>query len=197
MTRVVRLPDNRLGEASDVLARAFLTDPAWEWLIPDAERRARVLPWLFRVGFDVTAAEVYATEGPVLGAARWIGPGRPAMRVAATLRALVTTPLRLGATTGPFLAYGRAVETLRAEVAPGDHWYLAGIGVEPEAQRQGIGGALLQPGIDAARRDGVPAVLLTNNAANLSFYERHGFSVVREDDTPKGGPHAWAMVRNP
>src|SRR5438270_4425915 len=108
---VVRLADERLGEASAVLARAFLDDPAWVWLIPEDERRARLLPWLFRVGFDVTAAEVYATSGEVRGAARWLPPGRPPMRVAATLRALVATPFKLGTAMTPFLAYGRAVET--------------------------------------------------------------------------------------
>ena len=56
---VVRIGKDRLGEASDVLARAFQDDPAWVWLIPDAGRRARLLPWLFRVGFDVTAADVF------------------------------------------------------------------------------------------------------------------------------------------
>jgi ribosomal protein S18 acetylase RimI-like enzyme len=194
---VVRLERSRLGEASDVLARAFQDDPAWVWLIPDADRRARLLPWLFRVGFDVTAADVYATPGEVRGAARWLPPGRPTMRVAPTLRALVTTPLRLGAATPNFLAYGRAVESLRAEAVPEAHWYLAGIGVDPSAQRQGIGGALLSPGIEAASRAGLPAVLLTNSEANLSFYESHGFRTVREAETPRGGPHAWAMVKRP
>lgn len=193
----MRLEQQRLGEASDVLARAFQDDPAWVWLIPDDERRARLLPWLFRVGFAVTAADVYANAGKVRGAARWLPPGRPAMRVAPTLRALVTTPLRLGAATPSFLAYGRAVETLRAEVAPTPHWYLAGIGVEPSAQRQGIGAALMRPGVEAATRCGLPAVLLTNNEVNLSFYESHGFRTVREAETPRGGPHAWAMVRRP
>jgi hypothetical protein len=46
-------------------------------------------------------------------------------------------------------------------------------------------------------RDGVPAVLLTNNEDNLSFYEHHGFRTVREGETPQDGPHAWAMVRRP
>jgi hypothetical protein len=40
-------------------------------------------------------------------------------------------------------------------------------------------------------------VLLTNNEANLPFYERHGFEIARNDETPKGGPQAWAMVRSP
>ncbi len=194
---IVRLERSRHDEASAVLARAVFDDPAWVWLLPDPERRARLLPWLFRIGFDITAADVYATEGPVLGAARWLAPGRAPMRVGATLRALVTTPLRLGSATPQFLAYGRAVEALRVEATSGPHWYLAGIGVDPAARRRGIGGALLAPGITASERDGVPAVLLTNNEQNLSFYETHGFRTVRQAETPQDGPHAWAMVRRP
>jgi ribosomal protein S18 acetylase RimI-like enzyme len=194
---VVRIGKERLGEASDVLARAFQDDPAWVWLVPDATRRAQLLPWLFRVGFDVTAADVFVTAGPVLGAARWLPPGRASMRVGPTLRALVTTPLRLGAATGSFLAYGRAVEQLRADVAGGAHWYLAGIGVDPAVQRRGIGSALLRPGIEAAAASGLPTVLLTNNEANLAFYESQGFVVVRQGRTPEDGPNAWAMVRTP
>jgi ribosomal protein S18 acetylase RimI-like enzyme len=195
---VVRIGKDRLGEASDVLARAFADDPAWVWLLPDEARRARLLPWLFRVGFDVTAADVYVNAGgPVLGAARWLPPGRATMRIGPTLRALVSTPLRLGAATGPFLAYGRAVEQLRADVARGPHWYLAGIGVDPSAQRQGVGASLLRPGVEAAAAAGLPTVLLTNNEANLSFYESQGFAVVRQGRTPEDGPKAWAMVRKP
>jgi ribosomal protein S18 acetylase RimI-like enzyme len=194
---VVRLDPERLAEASTVLARAFQDDPAWVWLIPDAEKRQRLLPWLFRVGFDVTAADVWTTAGVIRGAARWLPPGRPPMRVGPTLRALVTTPFRLGSAIAPFLSYGRAVEALRAEAMPEPHWYLAGIGVDPSAQRRGIGAALLEPGLTAAARAGLPAALLTNSASNLPFYERHGFRVVREGETPKGGPHAWAMVKAP
>jgi ribosomal protein S18 acetylase RimI-like enzyme len=194
---IVRLQRARLDEASAVLARAFQDDPAWVWLIPDAQKRAEILPWLFRIGFDVTAADVYATAGEVLGAARWLAPGRPPMRVGATLRALVTTPFRLGSATAQFLAYGRAVELMRAEAAAEPHWYLAGIGVDPSARRRGIGAALLRPGIEASERAGLPAVLLTNNEVNVPFYEAHGFEIVLEGATPKDGPHAWAMVRRP
>jgi ribosomal protein S18 acetylase RimI-like enzyme len=145
----------------------------------------------------VTSADVWVTDGAIQGAARWLPPGRPPMRVAPTLRALVSTPFRLGRATAPFLAYGRAVETLRSSVAPGPHWYLAGIGVDPDAQRRGIGTALLEPGVNAAAREGLPVVLLTNNEVNLPFYRRNGFEVVRESETPRGGPKAWAMVKHP
>lgn len=194
---IVRLEPDSYAAASAVLARAFFDDPAWVWLIPDPDRRSRLLQPLFRAGFEVTAADVWGTGGAVRGAARWLPPGRPAVRVAATLRALVATPLRLGRATGSFLAYGRSVEVMRTEVAGGAHWYLAGIGVDPDAQRQGIGGALLGPGLEGGATQHVPVVLLTNNEANLSFYREHGFEVVREGETPKGGPRAWAMVKRP
>ena len=194
---IERLQPGRLDEASRVLARAFHDDPAWRWVIPDDARRARLLPWLFRVGFEITVADVWATQGEVLGAARWLPPGRAPMRAAPALRAFVATPLRLGAATSRFFAYGRAVENMRAQVAPGPHWYLAGIGVDPAARRRGVGTALLRPGVEGAARDGLRAVLLTNSERNLSFYERNGFRIVTEGDTPEGGPHAWAMVRDP
>jgi ribosomal protein S18 acetylase RimI-like enzyme len=194
---VVRLPQKQLREASALLARAFHDDPAWVWVFPDPEKRRELLPWLFRVGFDVTAADLWTTRGDLVGAARWLPPGRTTTRVGAALKALVATPLRLGSATGRFLSYGRSVETLRAAAAPEPHWYLAGIGVEPRAQRNGVGAALLQPGLAGAAQDGLPCVLLTNNEANLSFYGSHGFRVVREGETPEGGPHAWAMVKEP
>jgi len=194
---IERLQPGRLDEASRVLARAFTDDPAWQWVIPDAQRRQQLLPWLFRVGFEITVADVWTTTGGVIGAARWLPPGRAPMRIGPALLAFVATPLRLGQATGRFFAYGRAVENLRARVAPGPHWYLAGIGVDPGSQRRGVGSALLRPGIEGAQRDGVRAVLLTNSERNLTFYERNGFRIVAEGETPEGGPHAWAMVRDP
>ena len=195
--QIERLQPGGVDAASAVLASAFMDDPAWRWIIPDDARRRRLLPWLFRSGFEITDADVWTTQGDVVGVARWLPPGRAAMRVGPALRVFLATPIRLGAATGRFFAYGRAVENLRAQVAPWPHWYLAGIGVDPSAQRRGIGTALLQPGIDGARRDGVRAVLLTNSERNLTFYERAGFRIVAQGDTPEDGPHAWAMVRDP
>jgi ribosomal protein S18 acetylase RimI-like enzyme len=194
---IVRLRPDQLDAASQVLGRAFQDDPAWIWVIPDSERRAALLPWLFRMGFEVTEGEVWTTEEPVLGCARWLPPGRPPVRVGRALRAFLAVPLRLREATSRFLAYGRAVESLRTRAVSGPHWYLAGIGVDPPEQRRGIGTALVARGIENAARDLVPCVLLTNTEDNLAFYRRQGFEVVLEDDTPSGGPHAWALVRNP
>jgi ribosomal protein S18 acetylase RimI-like enzyme len=111
------------------------------------------------------------------------------------LRALVATPLRARESTSRFFAYGRAVESMRAQSVPEPHWYLAGIGVDPTSRHTGIATALMQPGIDASARGRVPCALLTNNEANLAFYERRGYQVVREGRTPEDGPRAWMMRR--
>jgi ribosomal protein S18 acetylase RimI-like enzyme len=194
---VVRLRPDQLGEASTVLARAFQDDPAWTWVLPDPARRAALLPWLFRMSFEVMDAELWTTPGRVRGAARWLPPGRAQMRVGVGLRAYVATPLRLREATSRFFAYGRSVDNARGRAATGPHWYLAGIGVDPPEQRKGIGSALLEPGLAAAADAGLPCVLLTNAERNLAFYERHGFEVVLETDGPDGPPHAWAMVASP
>jgi GNAT superfamily N-acetyltransferase len=193
---VVRLPPERIAEASAVLARAFLDDPAWRWVLPDDDRRAALLPWLFRMGFEVADAEVYGNAGELHGIARWLPPGRPPVHVGAMLRALVATPLRVREGTSRFFAYGRAVEAMRAEAVPEAHWYLAGIGVDPPHQRQGIGSALLAPGVRAASDAGLPCALLTNSERNLPFYEHRGFVVVKEGRTPDDGPRAWMMRRS-
>jgi ribosomal protein S18 acetylase RimI-like enzyme len=194
---IVRLANGQVEEASAMLARAFQDDPAWEWVVPNPRRRAALLPWLFHVNFEVTEAEVWVTAGAIDGCARWLPPGRPEIHVGAMLRALVATPIRVREATSRFLAYGRAVEAMRASAIPEPHWYLAGIGVDPRRWRGGIGTALLQPGFAASGRDRVPCGLLTNNEANVEFYGRRGFEVVREGRTPEGGPRAWAMRRGP
>ena len=193
----VRLQPAQLGAACAALARAFQDDPAWTWVLPDPRRRAALLPWLFRIGFEITDADVWTTPGTVRGCARWLPPGRPDVHVAPMLRALVATPLRLREATSRFLAYGRAVEAMRAETVPEPHWYLAGIGVDPPEQRHGVGASLLAPGLDAADRSQTACALLTNAERNLPFYERHGFEVVHEGETPEGGPRAWMLRRLP
>ena len=192
---IVRLRPEQIPDAAAILARAFQDDPAWSWVIPSAERRRQALPRLFRHGFELIEAELWTTEAPMLGCARWMAPGRAGIHARAALRAIGSTPFLLRGGTSRFLAYGRAVDNMRRAAVPVPHWYLAGIGVEPGHQRSGVGSALMAPGLEAADRAGVPCALLTNTEANLRFYERHGFVTVLEDETPHGGPHAWMMVR--
>jgi GNAT superfamily N-acetyltransferase len=74
-------------------------------------------------------------------------------------------------------------------------WFLAVVGVDPARRSQGLGRAVIAPGLEAADADDVPAFLETQAPINVRFYERLGFDVIAELDLPGDGPKHWAMWR--
>jgi ribosomal protein S18 acetylase RimI-like enzyme len=76
-------------------------------------------------------------------------------------------------------------------------WFLGVVGVDPDQQGQGLGRAVIAPGLAAADEDDSPAFLETQDPANVGFYESLGFEVVAELDLPANGPKHWAMHRRP
>ena len=70
---------SQVAEVGQVLARAFLDDPAWLWATPEDDKRARVLPWFFRAAtrYGLLLGEVDTTTGNVEGASScWPRSGR-------------------------------------------------------------------------------------------------------------------------
>ncbi len=66
--------------------------------------------------------------------------------------------------------------------------YLQEMSVAPEAQRQGIGKALMQTAIDHGRANGAAAILLTTDRIlpwNAPFYARLGFAIIEGAAMPK------------
>jgi GNAT superfamily N-acetyltransferase len=76
------------------------------------------------------------------------------------------------------------------------HWYLPMVGVEPNAQGKGLGGALMRHAIARSDKDGVLAYLESSNPKNISLYERHGFEVMGEIQVG-AGPLVTPMLRRP
>jgi GNAT superfamily N-acetyltransferase len=179
-----------------VLARAFHDDPAWRWILPRAERRTALLPWLFRTAIEATLVGGRVDTTPALeGVALWIPPG-PALDDVnrAARRALASAPLRLRLAYRRFRAYTQWNYDVQHRAHPGPALFLSGLAVDPPHQRTGVGGALVEAGV--ARDPDVAAVLLTNSADNVRFYESHGF-VVELDAPMRCGLPTWAMVRPP
>ena len=76
-------------------------------------------------------------------------------------------------------------------------WHLDSVAVAPGSQGRGIGSALIEFGLEQAREGGTAMVLETGTQRNVPLYERLGFHVVEEADSPDGGPHVWFMRRDP
>jgi ribosomal protein S18 acetylase RimI-like enzyme len=92
----------------------------------------------------------------------------------------------------------RFIRALQREAAPGPHWYLSVVGVDPEHKGKGIGGRLLQPILERADAEGLPCYLETGNPFALSFYQRLGFTVVSEGQLPDDTSlKVYGMRRDP
>jgi ribosomal protein S18 acetylase RimI-like enzyme len=105
------------------------------------------------------------------------------------LRTLVVQGLRARA------RWARSFEHLQARHPAEPHWYLATLGVHPEAQRRGIGRALVAHLLQRADAEACATYLETDRAANVPFYESFGFRVCEQSEvleTP-----VWHMHRRP
>jgi ribosomal protein S18 acetylase RimI-like enzyme len=183
---------------ADVMARAFEHDPVCAHILRRAESRRKRLRRYFmtmlrREAVPLGTTDVALVDGRIVGAAIWKPPGLwlPPMSVQ-----LTTLPAYLAAYRRDF---GRAVKVESALVKehPQDepHWYLQGLGAEPELRGRGIGAALL--GFRLARADeaGQAAYLESSNPANVSLYLRFGFEITGLLGWPQDAPRVTKMWR--
>lgn len=177
-----------------MLQRAFANDPLVTWAFDRRGREAATSERFFRWYLDrLMPQQVTWTTTGREGASIWALPGRWAASVPQQLR------MALGVAAGvrrPLsTAYGMTKVELAHPAPP--HLYLAVLGVDPTAQGQGLGSAMIAPGLARADTERWPTMLETANPANLTFYNRHGFEVIRRLDLPRRGPSVWLMWREP
>ncbi len=179
------------------LARAFEDDPVMSWIFrDDSERRGRLERsfGLFLRRIWLPHQECYAVDR-LFGAALWLPPDKWHLGVADQLRLLPSMISVTGRNLPRLFAVLNMIEKKHPK-SP-SHYYLAVLGVEPEFQGRGFGGALKQPVLTRCDRDGIPAYLESSKRRNVVLYERHGFRVVEELKLPKDGPPLWRMWREP
>ena len=122
---------------------------------------------------------VYVAHGgsgdAVLGVAICGSPQKPKHSALTLLRSgLWAAPVRLGI---PAWRRRRALAPVLAALKPpGPCWYLNGIGVDPSAQRTGLGSALINQMLPRIDDDALPAFLDTSAPDNLGYYEQFGFN---------------------
>ncbi len=199
-TGLRRLTCQDLDQAGRLLARSFRSDPAVAFIFADELHRDQVLPDLWRGAASYTLLYGEAWTTPALtGVACWLPPGLTHKTLPRMLRAgmgslffeLSRNELRRNLTND------RYSDRLHERYAPGPHWYLFVIGVEPMNQSQGIGSALLKPMLAQADTEQVPIYLETHNPRNVEFYEKNGFCVAGEGRVPGSSVAMFPMLRPP
>ncbi|HEV8559762.1 MAG TPA: amino acid permease [Actinophytocola sp.] len=194
-TGIVRLHNTtaELELITAVLAPAYLNDGLAEWLVPEADIRARLYPEYFRMRARHAlrgAGEVFATPDRSAVAIWHPAPwGVPDVGPA-------DYDAQLAAVTGPYLPRFLALDAALQAEHPIEraHHYLSFMAVRPDHQGRGLGSALLANRLTELHRRGVPAYLEATNRRNLALYLHHGFTVTGTIHIPDG-PTLYRMWR--
>jgi GNAT superfamily N-acetyltransferase len=176
------------------LARAFDDDPVTAWVSANAGTRSRWSTRFFAWQLErLLPQDVTWTTDAQEGAAIWALPGRWREGPMDMVRLLRATLVGIVPHLPRVL---RGLGQVEARHPDNRHFYLAVLGVDPARQGDGVGSALIRPGLDLCDAEGIPAYLETGKERNVAFYARHGFRVTEEVHLPKGPP-VWLMWRDP
>jgi ribosomal protein S18 acetylase RimI-like enzyme len=197
MSAIMPLQRSSLDRAVITIAQAFSPDPMITWVFPDAVGRLAGARALMRVlaEYGLRYGRVTASHD-AKAVCVWIPPG-PGITIPGLIRSgMLGLPLRMGlGPFGRFMAANDTMDKIHKARVPEPHWYLFGVAVDPELHNRGIGSAIIREGLALADRESRPCYLETSEPRNLALYKRFGFVVLQEATLGKGGPPAWAMLR--
>ena len=178
-----------------VWVEAFAADPYLRWMAGEAEWSNFGPAWMtFIAELVFERGHTYLDDGADVAAA-WIPPDLSFAGPDDVGRARAIIAAHAGE--------ARAAEALESIMATRPHtievphWTLHYIGVRPTAAGRGLGAAAVAPMLEMCDRETLPCGLVSTNARNVSFYERHGFCVVAEVVAPHGAPPLRPMHRQP
>jgi ribosomal protein S18 acetylase RimI-like enzyme len=204
--RVTPLPEGARREAVALLARAFHTDPFFVYLFPTDSLRPAFMREVMGAFLRVLrlSGSAYCLGTPELQGI--IGIQRPGEH-AGTLQMVqgygpaIARMLQLvPRTDAPLIQLRRIAGGLSAlgemeKHHPHEpHYYILVLGVDPPAQRGGIGRRLLGEMLAEADTRRRIVHLETSRPENVGYYQRFGFEVVTELGEGRVPP-IWVMTR--
>jgi ribosomal protein S18 acetylase RimI-like enzyme len=200
MSDAVRLTNEQIPQATAVLSRAFQEYPLFQRILPDLSRRPVGIAALHGsvVRYCLRHGEVYTTSD-LAGVACWLPPENAFPTFVRMVQAgMLRVPFRMGWSACRQLnAIDALAQKLHHAHAPGPHWYLWVIGVDPERHGKGVGSRLVRPVTERADKDRLPCYLETHKEMNVTIYQRLGFQIAERVDLPGGGGSMWGMLRPP
>jgi ribosomal protein S18 acetylase RimI-like enzyme len=182
-----------------VQSSAFQNDPLWQYLIPNPEKRANMLPKFFRVFLkaSIRCGQAYGISDPVEGVAIWCAPNQRRFEFSGVFIASLPR-LVFGGFLFPFLkalkVFSR-IEAMQRKCAPKPHYYLNTLAVLPESQGKGLASKLVRPFLEKADEESVGVYVETMAPSNVVLYEHYGFQRREQCYVPKTEVRIWALYR--
>jgi len=184
------------GRLAVSLARAFDDDPFISWLVRKDNKRVHGMERLFHTcltDLSLQHNNVFTTED-CTGGALWYPPGKSEISFARQMT-LAHKMIPVVGLTG-LIRMVWAMEQIGRRHSKERYYYLQFLGVVPENQGKGMGGALLEPILEICDREKCGAMLENSKEKNIAFYRRFGFNVIGEFYPGKSAPPLWSMWRS-
>jgi GNAT superfamily N-acetyltransferase len=166
------------AEASQVLARAFVTNPLNSAAFGPAQLARNEA--FFRNGLAVMkGTKLVALEGSrIVGLIHWVQS--PGCQLGG-LEKLKTIPTMLGSLGfRSSLRLGSWLSAWEKHDPKAAHLHLGPIGVDPAMQRHRVGRRLMEQYCQAQDKTGIAGYLETDRPENVGFYRRFGFETIEE-----------------
>jgi hypothetical protein len=134
--------------AAKTLADAFQKDPLFAYFFPNYEARLRKLQVLFylMVQRGLSEGVVTASSEKLEAVSIWFPPDRSEESAWANLRSstiMASVEVGIGS-FGRIWRFSNHADAIRKRQAPGTHWFLQTIGVNPQSQGKGYGTACFE-----------------------------------------------------
>lgn len=200
LNSLFRLTKTQLKPATEVVTRAFQDNPAIIYYFPDVSERKDKSFYFFQflIRYGLLYGEVYSTSPNLEGVAVWLPSKKAHMTLWRVIRSGgLSMILKLGRKNNSLLmTFGDYLTTIHKRHAPFKHWFLIGLGVNPDYQGRGYASTLLKAMFTRIDKEHLPCYLETHDDKNLPIYKHYGFKVVEESVVPNTNITNWAMLRD-
>jgi len=198
---IIKLDKAQIKAAGEVLGRALKDDPVSVYDIPDKEKRHAVMKYVFQMTscLGIKYGETHATSPNLEGIAVWLPYINKKFKMIINIGCLLKAKVyKMGMQASKRIKPIEEHNTkVHREFAPGDHWYLQTLGVEPAHQGKGYGSLLMEYMLEKIdNTNPLPIFLETSTEINVKFYKRFGFEVMREEIIPDTGVYQWYLLRS-
>jgi ribosomal protein S18 acetylase RimI-like enzyme len=184
MRNLYKLDIKDTNLASEILAKAFINYPPFEYVFPDIDERkkklAKVLKFLLKCG--ICNGVVVAPSKNLEGISIWYKSENLNNSFVTILKSgfiSLLFSMRMDSLKR-FLSLGNKKKKHRNQIIKNKYYFLDMIGVAPEYKNKGYGKLMIQEMMKLNNNENLPVYLETSNFDNIKYYTQYGFGLIDE-----------------